>query len=57
MTTSKKVTSPDFTELFQSIEDSLDLKDIKIHILVFGPELGHKNPGSKLRKHIVKKCK
>jgi len=57
MTTSKKVTLPDHDKLFQSIDDSFGLKDIKTHILVFGPDKASKQPGSKLRKYIIKKCK
>lgn len=55
--TKKKVTPPEFKELFQEIDDSFDVKDTNIRILVFGPDLDGDGVGSKLRKHIVNKCK
>jgi hypothetical protein len=57
MTTPIKVVLPDHDKLFQSIDDSFDVKSIKTYILVFGPDKANKNLGSKLRKHIIKKCK
>lgn len=57
MTTQKEVAAPVFDELYQTIEDSFELKGVKIHILVFGPDLSGDGTGSELRKHIISKCK
>jgi len=59
MVTQKKRAFPkvDLVKLYQSIEDSFDIEDTKIRILVFGPNLDKDGTGSELRRHIVQKCK
>ena len=48
---------PDLDKLYKSIEDSIDIEDERIRILVFGPNLDKDGTGSELRRHIVQKCK
>lgn len=57
MITRKKSSVPDFDKLYQSIDDSFKLEDIKIRILVFGPDLSKSEPGSELRNFIIANCK
>lgn len=57
MTTRKKSSVTDFDKLYQSIDDSFEVEDTKIHILVFGPDLSKSEPGSELRRYIIDKCK
>lgn len=47
----------DLVKLYQSIDDSFDIEDTRIRILVFGPNLDKDGTGSELRRHIVQKCK
>jgi hypothetical protein len=57
MTTRKKPSSPDFDKLYKSIDDSFDIEEAKVKILVFGPNLDDDNNGSELRRYIIQRCK
>jgi len=48
--------NPNWDELYTSIAESTDVSDVKIRILVLGPNLDGDEPGSELRKHIIEKC-
>ena len=48
--------NPDWDELYTSIEEAFDLSDVRIRILVFGPDLDGDKPGSELRNHIIRQC-
>lgn len=48
--------NPNWDELYTSIANSIDVSNVKIRILVLGPTLDGAEPGSDLRKHIIKKC-
>ena len=57
MTKGKKQTNLEFSKLYQAIDDSFDVTDTKIYVMVFGPNLNGDGTGCELRKHIVDKCK
>lgn len=47
----------DWDKLYEAIDGSFDIEGARIRILVFGPNLDSDETGSKLRRHIVQKCK
>lgn len=57
MITNKKSSLPNLDELYKSIDNSFDVENTKVRILVLGPNLDGDGNGSVFRRYIIQKCK